>query len=507
MRIFIRFVSFTVAIVLATFVAAYFYLQNTDRLKPDVEALIADQTGVDVKIHGDLRWQLFPPLTLQIEDLEVTDAGRHTRAAALDLKLDLSAMWQDVNKWKVSALQLTNTSITEDGNVTKITQLVLTDFTPGEPASLSIEGNHLTAGEEIPIAGTLVGTITYQPATEMSREAIKLTDTTITSDQLTAVCDIDALDNGSSPPEAGVSDEALLPVATLRGLDVIADCVMTELTVGTETFTGGDLKITNLTDNLNVFAEIKDFLGGSVITEIDVDLAAQPIRWRILPEVDGVDSKRLIDWTNRSVHWVAPLGLTGEITMQGNTEAELMNSISSDQVFDGGQGELDVSALKQQMAHLAAITRSSDSFAKWPDTWVYETFIGKLETRGQNQVLNIQLDNLFIDGEGIYDYTTDKINMLANVTFREAPEGSPYVVNPILQDTPLPMRCSGASQDIKCKLDNDATKTLIASALKSDSDTGLRRKLEKKIDEKVPEEYRDTARSLLDAIGRALDRD
>ena len=507
MRIVIRFVSFSVAIALAVFVAVYFYLQNTDRLKANIETLIAEQAELEVKINGDLHWQLLPPLTLHIENLQVTDDATLARISSVDMQLDLSAMWQNVDQWTVTALQLKDMSITERDSVTNIVELDLRDFTLGKPASLRIDGNYLGAGETLPIAGTLLGTITYQPNTETTTRAVKLTNTTVSTPNLSAICDIDAADNAGYLPEPISSDADLLPVTTLRGLDITANCVLNDLKIGTETFTLGDFRLTNVADNLYLFVDIKDFLNGSLVTEIDVDLAANPIRWKIRTKVDGVDSKRLIDWTNRSIAWVAPLGLTGEITMQGNTEAELLSSLSSSQVFDGGQGRLDISALKRQMAQLAAITRSSDSFVQWPDTWGYETFVGKLETRGQDQVLSIQLDNLFIDGKGIYDYTTNEINMLANVTFREAAEGSPYVVNALVQDTPLPMRCSGAAQDIKCELDNDATKKLIASTLKRGSKTGLRRKLEKKIDEQVPEEYRDTARSLLDAIGRALDRD
>ena len=47
-------------------------------------------------------------------------------------------------------------------------------------------------------------------------------------------------------------------------------------------------------------------------------------------------------------------------------------------------------------------------------------------------------------------------------------------------------------------------KALIATALTGEADNGLRRKLEEKIDEEVPEEFRGVARDLLDILGRAL---
>ena len=507
MRFISRFLAALLVLVVAAAGGLFFYLQDAERLKPDLEAFILEQTGVAVTIGGELRWELFPPLELHMADVSAKDADIDARAGSLSLRMDLSAMWQDVNRWKITALTLTDTTFKNDSGTTQLAELSITDFTPGEPAQLLIDGTYQAEDAPEPIPGTLNGQITYFPATTTATESLRLTQTTITSTDISAVCDVDVKENGKAIPDVATTPDDILPIADLRGIDLVADCALNSLTVGTETFTDGAIKVTSMSDNLNVYVEVKDFIGGQLFTEVDVDLATQPIRWMVMPEMDNVDSQRLIDWTNRSVHWIAPLALQGEMQMSGNTEAELMDSIRSEQDFDGGQGEIDITALKAQLSQIATLTRSSDSFAKWPDKWAYQTFTGKLLTRGKQQVLNLQLDNLFIEGDGTYDYATDKIDMLAHVTFKEAPEGSPYVVNSLLQDTPLPVRCRGAASDVSCKLDSDATQDLIAGALRSDSDTGLRRKLEEKIDEKVPEEYRDTARSLLDAIGRALNRD
>jgi hypothetical protein len=95
--------------------------------------------------------------------------------------------------------------------------------------------------------------------------------------------------------------------------------------------------------------------------------------------------------------------------------------------------------------------------------------------------------------------------MLLNVTVHEPPEGSPFNVNPLLQGTPIPVRCTGSSAEPTCRLEEDAVQQLVARALTQGDESGLRRKLEEKIDEEVPEEYRDAARGLLDLLGRALE--
>jgi hypothetical protein len=68
------------------------------------------------------------------------------------------------------------------------------------------------------------------------------------------------------------------------------------------------------------------------------------------------------------------------------------------------------------------------------------------------------------------------------------------------------VHCTGPTADPKCRLEQGAAQNLIARALQRDDESGLRQKLDKKIDEEVPEEYRETARSILDLLGRSLEK-
>lgn len=507
MRIVIRFFTFSLATLLAGFIGLFFYLQNTERLKPEVESLIADQMGITVRIHGDLRWQLLPPLTLAIKDLEVIDGSIRARAESLDLAMDLSAMWQDTNQWKVDALHLTNTVISDGTSSATLTGVELTDFRPGAPAQLMATGHYLPPGAPDAYTGTLQGILIYEPATEASPARIRLEATELKSEAFTTVCNLAASENGQTLAQSAASDTGLLPVAVLRGIDLTTECAISELNVAGQKFTNGAFKLTNLADTLSLSFELPDFFNGQAAAEVSVDLAARPISWAITPHIDRVDSKRLLDWADQSIHWVAPVALKGQIQMVGNSQTEWVESLQSNLVFDGGTGEIDITELKQQLAKLSVLTGNADAFAQWPETWVYDTFTGTLLTQGRQQTLSGQLDNLTLEGQGTYDYAADRIDMMADVMFKKAPQGSPYVINPMLQDTPLPVRCRGKTASLSCKLDGDATQALIANALKRDSDTGLRRKLEDKIDEKVPEQYREAARGLLDIIGRALDND
>ena len=266
------------------------------------------------------------------------------------------------------------------------------------------------------------------------------------------------------------------------------------------------MKLTNANENLNVYLETPKFFNGEAIVEVDVDLRADPLRWVVRPELTEVDSKRFLEWRNQSVNWVALFAVMGTAEFSGNSEAELYRTLQADHEFDGGQGQLDITLLKQQLAQIALLTKRGESVNDWPNEWNYETLVGRWETRGQNQAISFTLDNLAIEADGIADYAEQTVDLLANVTISPPPPGSPLSVNPLLENTPIPLRCRGPYEDIKCKVDDDAAQRLVARALQRGDDSGLRQKLEEKIEEEVPEEYREAARGLLDLLGRALDK-
>ena len=65
----------------------------------------------------------------------------------------------------------------------------------------------------------------------------------------------------------------------------------------------------------------------------------------------------------------------------------------------------------------------------------------------------------------------------------------------------------GSVFESACEFDSKGAKKLLANALRQGDDSALRQQLETKINENVPEAYRETARGILDLLGRALEND
>jgi uncharacterized protein involved in outer membrane biogenesis len=496
------------ALLIAVVIGVFFWISDANRLKPELALLIQQNSEYTIQFNGDLAWALWPPISLTVEDLvaeskDKTDPQTIT-AGRIEAKLDLSAIWQDVDKWQVTRLNVTRATITDDTGTTTIPQFELANFRPGEPAKFSAVIEQ--PGTDPITTAKLSGQLTYWLADDGQPDRIALKNTKVVADDLTAVCEADITENANAPQKIPKpAADALLPSDTLLEYDFTTQCTISSLTVGTETFTSGRLDATNVNGKVNANLNIKDFLGGSLVSDVDINTRAKPMTWHILPQIKDVDSQRLLDWSQQKLQWVALIGLNSSIRMTGNTTQQLMNSIKAQSDFDGGQGQLNISKIKTQLMQLAALGQKQDDVTKWPDVWDYKSFTGNWVMEGQKHALKFALDNMSVKADGIYDLAADNLDFLANVTIHEAQESTPFKINPLLQGTAIPIRCKGPSADPKCKLDENAAKNLIAKAFQRGDDSGLRKKLETKIDDEVPEQYRETARSLLDILGRSLE--
>ncbi len=266
------------------------------------------------------------------------------------------------------------------------------------------------------------------------------------------------------------------------------------------------LELSNKGGNSNTTLSIPEFFGGSATARVDINAERDQVAWRIAPDLQEVDSQALMAWLDQRLTWVAPLAYGGAITMTGNTESELMRSISGSTEFDGGKGSIDVTRIKQPLLALATLLREDEHIRKWPEIWEYERFIGEWDIKGTQHTLDLALDNLTAAINGVYDPVTDALDMQLDIVFEDNPDMHSFDVNPLLVGLPLPLRCTGTLEEPKCAVDAAAAQRIVASALTSEKGSELRNKIEEKIDEQVPEEYRDAAKNLLDIFSRSADK-
>ena len=205
-------------------------------------------------------------------------------------------------------------------------------------------------------------------------------------------------------------------------------------------------------------------------------------------------------WLDQRLSWAALFLADGEVTMKGNTERALLTSIAGKTRFDGGQGKLDVSRLKQLALAVAAVAGGTGKVQTWPDILDYQRFDGDWNVDGLNHDMRVHIDNIRLDVDGTYDpYATD-MDMQITFTIEDNPELTTFQVDPLLMNVGIPVRCTGTTQAPSCKVDQAGVRKIAADMLAGRAGAEADAKIDEAIDEKVPEEYRDAARSLLDML-------
>ena len=169
--------------------------------------------------------------------------------------------------------------------------------------------------------------------------------------------------------------------------------------------------------------------------------------------------------------------------------------------FDGGKGQISIEKIKQPLLALATLFNEADRIERWPALWDYERMTGDWQIDGKKHVLKLALDNLTAAINGTYDPQSDDLDMKFDVIFEDNPGMHSFDVNPRLLNVPIPFRCRGTLEDPTCGIDSDASKRLVATVLRDAVDQEVRTELDARIEEDVPEEYREAARSLLDLLG------
>jgi hypothetical protein len=487
-----------IGLAVAVSAAAWYLLSDPNSLKPELSRIIEERTGVPVAINGDLAWQLWPPLRLNAGKITASHEGSDYAVEALRLNLDLQSVItnQDLEAWQVRSLELDNLTVTSATDVTHLEYLQLQNFAFNTPSPFVTRVTYTGAdGQPMPLEAE--GLITYRP----ERDEVQLANTRFNTDLTSGLCDLVA-SIGESSSYVDPMD-AIIPISIWRSYDWDGTCTLDAIELEGESFRDVVLELNNTGGNSNTTLSIPEFFGGSATAQVDINAERDQVAWRIAPELTDVDSQALMAWLDQRLTWVAPLAYGGAVTMTGNTEAELMRSISGKTEFDGGKGSIDVTRIKQPLLALATLLREDEHIRKWPEIWEYERFIGEWSINGTNHVMDLALDNLTAAVAGIYDPVTDALDMQLDIVFEDNPNMHSFDVNPLLVGLPLPLRCTGTLEEPKCAVDAAAAQRIVASALTSEKGSELRTKIEEKIDEQVPEEFRDAAKNLLDIFSRS----
>jgi hypothetical protein len=488
---------FFLAALLALTAGAWYVLDDPNALKPQLTEFIEAQTGIPVRIDGDLSWQLYPPLTLSAQQITAEQDGAQYTLAQLDLDVDLVSVItnQDLNAWQIRSLALTDLLMSSASETTSVPSLTLNNFAFDQRSPFATVLNYSGPdGQTIPLNAT--GNILYSPASE----TIELTNTRFSTDLASGLCDL----QGTITDAQGYVDAAdsIIPVSIWRGYDWSGDCVLDAIELEGQRFDNVQLELANSSGNSTTLLQIPQFFGGTASAKVDINAQHEPVVWRIEPDLKNVDSQALMTWLDQRLTWAAPLAYGGAITLTGNTAEELARSVRGRTSFNGGKGTIDISQIKAPLLNLAALIQEDQQIRNWPEMWQYERLTGQWDVDGTRHAIDLALDNLTAAIAGTYDPISDAMDMQIEVMFEDNPDLHSFEMTPLLLNLPIPLHCRGTLEAPKCAVDPAAAQKIVAQVLAAGEGSELRSKLEAKIDQDVPEEYREAAKNLLDIFSR-----
>ena len=368
---------------------------------------------------------MWPPLLLTAEKLSAEHEGRQWQLGRLALDIDVMTLIEDLDHWRIQALTIEELTMEDRGDRLEVSHLELEGFAFGEPALLATTLNYQPVdAPAIPL--DLNGTLTYHP----EPERYALDNVRFSTTDAEGICSL-ALQANTGPATPAPQNSApqnsapqkvdeLIPVDTFREYDWQGNCTLDQLTYDDQTFT--DVSI--MFDNKNALSSneisIPVFFGGNAQVKVVIDAATTPVHWTIEPRLEKVNSQLLMAWLDQRLQWIASLAYGGTLSMTGNTEQELLASVSGETRFDGGQGQIDIVQITQQLLRIALLLNETDKVTALPDMWSYQRLVGNWRIDEQHHQLDFALDNLTVLAEGDYNPEnpeTDKLDLLAELTF------------------------------------------------------------------------------------------
>ena len=485
-------------------------LADTDQLRPQLEAYLSERTGLPVQIAGDLRWHWLPPVSLRVTDLRA--AGEHGRSGRLDsIELSLSPVSalrapQEPRRWRLDALRLNGLTYTQGERRVTVSSLRVRNLGHGANAPFNAQLAFARGGPEQRL--TLDGNLTF----DVEQKTLALTPLRLGGDLADGECSGEFALNPAPAVPVELPPNAVLDVNEWREARWLANCTFEHVSIDGARFGGVRVTSRNEFGDSSHEIDAADLFGGSGRLDLTIDGltgsgAAAP-SWRIAPTLNAVDGAAWLAWVERTSAWSGPINLTGELQLTGNERRTMAASAQGQLDFDSQAGRVDIRDIKAQMLALTQIFGRSTTVAEWPDVLEYRQLSAHWRPNGGEHTVAGMLDNLSLSGNGTWDPARERpLDLTAHLTFLGSAEPKPLAVNPLLEDVPLPLRCRGDLAAPNCGFDEKAGRQILGDLLSGEGAGGeesLRDKLEQRIEEDVPEQWQDAARSLLDLLGESL---
>jgi AsmA protein len=310
-------------------------------------------------------------------------------------------------------------------------------------------------------------------------------------------------DNAAVAPDSNKSispnsDSEVIPVSILEATRIDGVFNINELTYDEYIFNEAQLTVINQKDGFRLNAKASGYGGELAMqTQIrDIDKAREPrgkftlvlkdMNMATLTELDSLTGTLAMDASNQ---------------FSGNMLSEILASVNGKSNFTITNGTLNVKPIKSLALVIEGIQGKTSSISAWPDLLPFKRLEGShqfIEGIEESQQFSFAMENMEVNGNGGIDYFANNLSYDIEATLKEN-IGGQFTVSKNIADIRWPLHCAGsldATATDLCLADKGAI-TKLVTALATQA---IQKKGKDKLLEKVPDEYKDTAKKLLEGL-------
>jgi|TARA_B100000315_G_scaffold59688_1_gene54153 AsmA protein len=293
-------------------------------------------------------------------------------------------------------------------------------------------------------------------------------------------------------------DSEVIPVDLLDEYELGGEFRLHSVTYDTYTFNDLRAEVENANQRLNFKLRANGYDGEA---KLDIEARTDKPGGRTSFDVSSINITKFTDF-----EWITgTLRLNSTTRFNGKMLSEVLESLDGTSKFTIEDGTLDITPIKRVASVIDSLREKSSGISEWPDKLPFEQLNGehKLDHGiAADQKLNLQLENLTINGKGGVDYWQNTLLYDLNVVLDEAQAGQ-FQVNPSITGVRWPLHCEGAMDESPitlCRPDDKAIQIVAADLVKREVKRQGREKLQKKIEDKIPGRFKEKAKKLLKGL-------
>ena len=189
-------------------------------------------------------------------------------------------------------------------------------------------------------------------------------------------------------------------------------------------------------------------------------------------------------------------------TATGDTVEEMLDSLSGNSAFSITDNSVDIGVIKQVFTAIAALSPNGEAIQQWPDVIRFSDISGYMileDGLTSQQEVRLRMDNFDISGSGRIDPDAKNFDYDLLFTVLGAPYTQTIPIDVLYHNVPWPVDCSAAFADDVARYCR-ADFTRIRDIFSQIGANALHHELQDIITDQVPEQFRDSARTLLRSL-------